>query len=42
MICKYVIYEFIYYLVYRKKQSKVTGKSREKEGKIGRKYDQRR
>ena len=37
MIYKYDIYEFISYLVYRKEQSKISGKSREK---IGGKYDQ--
>ena len=37
MIYKYNIYEFISYLVYKKEQSKIRGKSREK---IGRKYDQ--
>ena len=36
MIYKYDIYEFISYLVYRKEQVKIRGKSREK---TGRKYD---
>ena len=37
MIYKYDICKFISYLVYRKEQSKIRGKMREK---IGRKYDQ--
>ena len=39
MIHKFDIYEFICYLVYRKKQSKISGKSKKK---IGRKYGQRK
>ena len=37
MIYKHNIYELIIYLVYRKEQSKIRAKSREK---IGRTYDQ--
>ena len=33
MIYKYDIYKFISYLVYRNEQSKIRGKSREKNGK---------
>ena len=40
MIYKYDIYEFICYIVYRKKRSKISEKSKKK--KNGRKYGQRK